>query len=608
MRELNGFKIDQYNQHGIKEGAKVSTCPLCSATRKKKTDKCLSVHWDRGIGNCNHCSEVVQLHTYKRETEKEWIKPKWSNQTNLSEPAVKWFEETRGISQETLTKLKISEGLEWMPQKKREVNTIQFNYFLNNELINVKYRTGDKCFKLHKGSEKIFYNIESIRHTDEAVIVEGEMDVLAFCDSGIDYAVSVPNGATIGGNINLDYLDSCYEFFENKNKIYLATDNDEAGLNLRTELIRRLGAENCYLLDFEDCKDANDYMIKYGKQELQSVLDNAIQCPLENTITLNDEREQLRDFYLNGAKPGFQIGLKSFDENFSTYTSQYITVTGVPGSGKSDFVDMMVTGYERNYKWKTAFASPENKPTWLHLDKLCRKYYGKYPKGEGYNDLDTNDWLDVEQHVNDNFYFMDYERGFNLSDVLKKGAELVKRKGIKCLVIDPFNKVRLKSSSNKSVTDYTADYLNEIDDFCRTYDVLVIVVAHPTKMSLEEGTKKFKEPTMYDVKGGGEWYDMSYHGLLIHRDYEFKTVKVKVLKLKFHHLGNDKASAHFAWSPVSGRYNEITGEPEHHQPDYDNTNWLNGRRNIQAEPVSDVYEQKTIDANDDFINADQDPF
>ncbi len=38
---------------------------------------------------------------------------------------------------------------------------------------------------------------------------------------------------------------------------------------------------------------------------------------------------------------------------------------------------------------------------------------------------------------------------------------------------------------------------------------------------------------MYNIKGGGEWYDASYHGLLVHRDYDAKTTKVKVLKLSF---------------------------------------------------------------------------
>ena len=56
----------------------------------------------------------------------------------------------------------------------------------------------------------------------------------------------------------------------------------------------------------------------------------------------------------------FQIGLNNFDEIFSTYTGQFITVTGIPSSGKSDFVDQMVVGYNKQYGWKTAFASPEN--------------------------------------------------------------------------------------------------------------------------------------------------------------------------------------------------------------------------------------------------------
>ena len=46
---------------------------------------------------------------------------------------------------------------------------------------------------------------------------------------------------------------------------------------------------------------------------------------------------------------------------------------------------------------------------------------------------------------------------------------------------------------------------------------------------------------MYNIKGGGEWYDASYHGLLVHRDYEAKTVKVKVLKVKFQNLGENGA-------------------------------------------------------------------
>ena len=48
--------------------------------------------------------------------------------------------------------------------------------------------------------------------------------------------------------------------------------------------------------------------------------------------------------------------------------------------------------------------------------------------------------------------------------------------------------------------------------------------------------------------------DASYHGLLVHRDYNNKTVKVKVLKVKFQNLGENQAEAHFKWDHLSGNY------------------------------------------------------
>ena len=89
--------------------------------------------------------------------------------------------------------------------------------------------------------------------------------------------------------------------------------------------------------------------------------------------------------------------------------------------------------------------------------------------------------------------------------------------------------------------------------FAKKYDVLVIVVEHPTKMyKRDDGT--LDEPNMYNIKGGGEWYDASYHGLLVHRDYQAKNTKVKVLKVKFQNLGENGAEAHFNWEPRSGSY------------------------------------------------------
>jgi len=53
-------------------------------------------------------------------------------------------------------------------------------------------------------------------------------------------------------------------------------------------------------------------------------------CPLENVHRLSDIKKELHNFYLNGAPKGYITGLKDFDEIFSTYTSQYAIVFGMP--------------------------------------------------------------------------------------------------------------------------------------------------------------------------------------------------------------------------------------------------------------------------------------
>jgi twinkle protein len=556
-QEINGYLIDKFNQYGLEEGKTQGVCPLCSIDRKPSNQKtkCSSYDWERGLGTCHNCNSTFQLHTYERKgsSEKEYIRPTEVNIAPIENTKVEdWFK-SRGISKKSIQDLKISEGKEWMPQTQQAENTIKFNYFMGEQLINIKYRDARKNFKLYKGAEKVFYNINNIVGYDTCIIVEGEMDVLSFHEAGIRNSISVPNGATLNSN-NLDYLDNCIDYFDDKQKIILAVDKDEPGQALQQELVRRLGAEVCFLIDFQDCKDANEYLLKYGKKELHALVLQAKAVPLENVTTFKDIEGEITDFVKNGFKRGYQVGLSNFDSIFSTYTGQFITVTGIPSSGKSDFVDQMVVGYNQNYDWKTAFASPENAPTYLHAHKLMRKVWQDMPRKD---DIGTDKWNAVADHVNDNFFFIDMER-YTLDSVLRKGAELVKRKGIKCLVIDPFNKVRDVDSKLEDVNRYTMEYLSKIEIFAKKYDVLVFVVAHPTKM-YKDANGKMEEPTMYNIKGGGEWYDASYHGILVHRDYENKTVKAKVLKVKFQNLGENGAECHFKWEHRSGCF--IPHEP-----------------------------------------------
>ena len=193
-REINGFAIDEFNQHGLEVGKTQGTCPLCSHTRKpeNKKAKCASYDWERGLGTCHNCDTSFQLHTYQRKgaSENVYVRPQVEfNPTSTK--VEEWFEQ-RGISKETLTDLRVGEGQEFMPQTGKSENTIQFNYYMGDQLINVKYRDGRKNFKLYKGAEKVFYNINSIVGYDACVIVEGEMDVLAMHEACLLYTSPSP--------------------------------------------------------------------------------------------------------------------------------------------------------------------------------------------------------------------------------------------------------------------------------------------------------------------------------------------------------------------------------------------------------------------------------
>ena len=71
------------------------------------------------------------------------------------------------------------------------------------------------------------------------------------------------------------------------------------------------------------------------------------------------------------------------------------------------------------------------------------------------------------------------------------------------LVIDPFNKVRDVDCKTEDVNRYTMEYLSKIEIFAKKYDVLVFIVAHPTKMYKRQQTERLKNLQCITLKVEG---------------------------------------------------------------------------------------------------------
>lgn len=553
MKSYSDFGIDIPS--GRNSGKMKVICPKCYDQRKNKRDKSLSVDLDKGVWHCHYCGWSGTIHVGERSHDapkKEYRRPTPRPITILSRRLVDWFN-GRGISEATLKKMKINEGEHFMPQDNKKMNTVQFNYYLNGELINVKYRTGSKHFMLESGAELIPYNLDAITGEKECIITEGEMDCLSFVEIGKNNCISVPNGA----NSNLSYLDDFIDgWFEDKETIYIASDTDNKGLQLRDELIRRFGAERCKIITYgDDCKDANEHLIKYGKESLENCLKNAKEVKIEGVFTLDDYEEELDNIYQHGLQKGFLVGHPNLDALVSFETKRLAIVTGIPGSGKSEFIDEMCVRLNILYDFKVGFFSPENVPIQLHAVKLIEKLCGKKLQAIDSNgeNITPDQYARAKAYYRDNFFHVLPEDGMTIDNILAKAKYLVRRRGIRIFVLDPFNRIEHEQAGGETETQYISRLLNRMTAFAQQHDILFILMAHPTKVRKDNGNGGV--PTMYDISGSATFFDKADFGIVVHRerDESKNYTLVRVEKVKFRHLGTP-GDATFKFNVINGRF------------------------------------------------------
>ena len=542
---INGYEIENFNVYGIPTGAKTATCPKCSADRKKSKDKCLSVFWDTGLGSCNHCGEKIQLHTFKRkEITKQYARPVLNNiKRDFSDKFINYISNVRGIDFNALKALKVRESKEWMPQTKKDENCICFDYYFNGELINVKYRDGKKNFKLYKDAEKIFYNLDNIATENECIIVEGEFDVLAYYTAGIKNVVSVPNGFNLKGELNLDYIDNYYNYFEGKETIYIAVDNDEAGQKGQKELIRRFGAEKCKIISFDDCKDANDYLLKYGKESLANTIKFAKDVKIEGIFTIADGSSSMLNSYRNGQNRGETTGITEIDKAWTWRNGEVNLWTGYQNEGKSLFLNQLCLIRSIISGVKVAVFSPENFPLDDFYNDLIEAYIGK-----SCDPYYINNYMSEEEYkqgmnfIKDYFFVIYPDKDFKLQTIFDKAKYLVKKHGIRTLVIDPYNTIEHLTTAGEREDLYISRFMTQLKRFAIENEVSVNLVAHQvTPMKNEKDQGRYFRPELNKIKGGGTFADKADNVLYVWRpnraldfkdpDVVFGSQKIKKQKL-----------------------------------------------------------------------------
>lgn len=568
-------------------------CPFCHERRSNKRDRSLSINLSTLAYHCHYCEtkgylkskmeeNISREQRYFKPQKKEYKLPKQEiNQSEYSKAFIEYFN-SRGISERTLKELRVSEEVEFFPQLQNKSRCIAFNYYLLDQLINVKYRTRNKDFKLVSGAKLIPYNIDSISEEsfedDEekyAIITEGEFDALTYIECGLNHVVSVPNGAST----NLEYLDDFIEsHFDKLDYIYVSVDNDRKGVECRAELIRRLGKEKCRIIDYPSpCKDINEVLVQYGKDKVRECFKKYTELKIEGVDELIDVENELDYLFNNGLQRGTTVGIENIDNLISFQTGMLTVVTGVPSHGKTYYLNYLLSRLNILHNWKIAFFSPEFYPVNLHIAQIIETLGGNRFSNKNYS---QQVYEAMKDYVCKNFFWIDPD-DTDITSVLERAKYLIKKKGIKAFVIDPFNALTDKEKKNVKQDEYISEFLQKIRWFARKYDVAIFLVMHPTKMiKLENGL--YPVCDLYNCKGASEIYDKSDIGITVWRNEQDDYAEMHVTKVKFRHLG-EKGHTSFKFNINNGRFVSIGDASMLKQNgtdtrtmsvDWDNRNWI----------------------------------
>lgn len=524
------------------------TCPKCSGTRKNKMAKCCTV-FDNGNKFCHHCgwdssTEGRPKIEYKRP-------PQVLPQGNAEEfRALLAF---RCITEEVATRNRVS----WNGRE------ILFPYMQGEEIVNIKYRGKDKTFRQEAGAMKIFYGLNDIIGEKDIYVVEGEWDKLACEVAGYENVASVPDGApspeTKTYTTKFKFIDDSEHLFAAAERVIIAVDNDLPGKKLEAELIRRFGPERCWLVKWPfDCKDANEVLMKHGMIRLMECLENPVQIPIAGVFTVGDYFDAIDTLYENGLQGGNSTGWLEVDKYYTVRPGEMTIITGVPSHGKSTWLTALLVNLTHQFGWRHSLFSPENQPLQRYMGIIAAMHVGK-PFGKGFvTRMNRTELGEAKRWLNEHFFFTHpNDDDLTLDSLLDKAKETVRRYGVNCVVLDPWNEIDNTRPIGVSETDHINTSLAKIRRFGRLYQVHMFIVAHPQKL-VKDRDDKYPAPTAYEISGSAHWYNKGDGIISVWRDPkdETKNVVIHIQKVRFREVGK-VGEVSMSHDVVTGRYSDL---------------------------------------------------
>lgn len=460
-----------------------------------------------------------------------------------------------GITEEVAAKRKLS----WDPER----SAIKIPYFANDEIINatlIKIPEGTSRLASSKRIE--FYGIDRVDPAvKDVIIAQRELDAVLLESLGFQNVIALPNGGDIPevrdeyepAGDHYAYLAGAADLIKGWERVKFALDDSDEGLAIRQELARRIGPGKCSYVTYGR-KTLQATMIGMGMDDVCADINEAKPLPIFGLYEIDDFEKELFAYFDGGMAAGVGTGWPNVDKLYSVVPGQLTVVTGIPNSGKSEWVDALTLNLALNHGWRFAAFSPENGKE-AHATKLIEKRteMSADPKDRDRMSFDT--FYSGSMWVRKHYAFIESKDSMPTLDwILERAADAALRHGIKGLIIDPWNRIEKKLEVRQNETDYVAAAIPRILRFLVNYGVHGWLVVHPKQQEPDRKTGKIRAPSLYDMAGSAHFVNMCDNGVVIHRsDSIDDTTEVHVKKVRFKHVGR-RGETKLSYNLKTGRY------------------------------------------------------
>lgn len=240
-------------------------------------------------------------------------------------------------------------------------------------------------------------------------------------------------------------------------------------------------------------------------------------------------------------------GIEGFDHHFRVREGDVSVWSGIPGHGKTTFLNHVMLSLADSQGWNVCFCSFEQDTVTNHVPNI-RKWLFSSPRTNSQPQRKQIDhWIDDKLSFVDPQSDESYEE-LTLDWVEDTILKAVRQFGAQIYVLDPWNEIEHDKPSNLSMHDYIGKALRRIKRIARDLNVHIAIVAHPTKLKTENGP-----PGMYDISDSSHWANKPDQVVVVHRPAMNEHVEVYIRKCRFQELGR-VGKAGFLFNPLTNRY------------------------------------------------------